>query len=162
MAVGVQLLFESCRLRDAATADMPGLLALEAMFPGDRLSARQLRHHLSSPRARLRVVEYGETLAGYALLLLRRDSRIGRLYSVAVDPAMRGAGLGAALLEDALQQAHEACCDRLRLEVREDNFPAITLYRRAGFTEIGRIPAYYEDGCAALRLERVVSAAEER
>lgn len=152
----VQILSESYRLRDAATADMPALLALETMFPGDRLSARQMRHHVSSPRARVRVVERDGAVVGYALLLLRRGSRIARLYSVAVDPAMRGAGLGAALLKDALQQAHEAACDRLRLEVREDNLPAISVYRRAGFAEIGRLPAYYDDGCAALRLERAV------
>ena len=66
------------------------LLALEQTFPGDRMSARQFRHHLASPRARWRVAEAGGKLLGYSLVLLRRDSDRARLYSIAVDPAARG------------------------------------------------------------------------
>lgn len=148
-------------VRDAAAGDLPRLLALEAMFSGDRLSPRQFRHHLASPRARLRVVERGGSVCAYALVLLRHGSRIARLYSIAVDPALRGAGLGAALLDDALQQARAAGRARLRLEVRQDNVAAIALYRRAGFVPFGQISGYYEDGCAALRMERAVGDEDE-
>ena len=149
------------RVRDAVAADLPRLLALEAMFSGDRLSPRQFRHHLTSPRARLRVVERGGSVCAYALVLLRHGSYIARLYSIAVDLTMRGAGLGAALLDDALQQAGNAGRASLRLEVRQDNVAAIALYRRAGFVPFGQIPGYYGDGCAALRLERTVNDAHE-
>ena len=154
MAMGMSVAIEPFCLRDAVVDDVPHLLALEAMFSGDRLSARQLRHHVSSSRARLRIVESPEMLAGYALLLFRRGSRIARLYSIAVDPTQRGAGLGAALLDDAVHGALQADCDTLRLEVREDNLGAIALYRRAGFREFGKLPGYYEDGGLALRFER--------
>lgn len=147
-------------VRDAVAADLPRLLALEAMFAGDRLSPRQFRHHLVSPRARLRVIECAGRVSAYALVLLRQGSRIARLYSIAVDPALRGAGLGAALLEDALHQAAAAGRACLRLEVRQDNVAAIALYRRAGFVPFGEIPGYYEDGCTALRLERAVNDPE--
>ncbi|HET9049349.1 MAG TPA: GNAT family N-acetyltransferase [Chiayiivirga sp.] len=144
------------RLRAAVSDDVPALLALEAMFPGDRLSTRQLRHHLRSTRARLRVLDWKGVPAGYALILLRQGSAIARLYSIAVDPNRRGAGLGAALLDDALAAAQAADRRVLRLEVREDNHAAIGLYRRAGFEVFGRIDSYYEDGCAALRMQRAV------
>ncbi len=140
-------------VRAALATDLPRLLQLEAMFPGDRLSRRQFRHHLGSSRARLRVAECGDELVGYALTFLRQGSRIARLYSIAVNPAFRGHGIGARLLEDAMAQARHAGCERLRLEVREDNAPAMTLYRRRGFIEFGRIPGYYEDGCTAVRFE---------
>ena len=141
-------------LRDARGADLDRLLALEAMFPGDRLSPRQFRRHLASPTARLRVAERGGALAGYALVFLRRGSSAARLYSIAVDPLQRGHGLGAALLADAEQQARAAGCTALHLEVRCDNAAAIALYRRAGYRERGVRPGYYEDGCAALCLTR--------
>lgn len=140
-------------LRDARADDLPRLLQLEAMFPGDRLSARQFRHHLRSPRARLRVLENEGTIQGYALLLMRGNSHIARLYSIAVDPQMRGTGAGRALLQDAFTQAGEAACQRLRLEVRSDNAAAIALYLKAGCQRIGLLPAYYADGCDALRFE---------
>ncbi len=143
-------------LRDARSCDLERLLALEAMFPGDRLSARQFRRHLSSPTARLRVAEFDGALAGYALLFVRRGSAVARLYSIAVDPAQRGAGLGALLLADVEQLARNAGRGILRLEVRADNVAAIALYRRAGYREQGRIPGYYEDGCDALRFDKAL------
>lgn len=154
MAISMKTSLHSTYVRTARFEDLADLLALESMFPGDRLSARQFRRHLNSPRARVRVVEYAGAVAGYALILMRRGSAIARLYSIAVDPQWRGAGLGAALLDDALQAARGAGCLVLRLEVREDNTAAIGLYQRHGFETFGRIESYYEDACAALRMQR--------
>ncbi|MDN3719684.1 hypothetical protein QW131_12140 [Roseibium salinum] len=42
----------------------------------------------------------------------------------------------------------------LRLEVRADNEAAIGLYRKSGYRDLGRIDDYYDDGCAALRMEK--------
>lgn len=141
-------------VRDARPQDLPRLLQLEALFPGDRLAPRQFRRHLASPRARLRVALRDGVIVAYALTLLRRGSARARLYSIAVEPAARGLGLGAQLLDDAMRQAAAAGCEWLRLEVREDNAAAIALYRRLGFVEFGCKPGYYEDGAAALRFER--------
>ncbi|MBS7458819.1 GNAT family N-acetyltransferase [Coralloluteibacterium stylophorae] len=142
--------------RDARAGDLPALLAIEAQFPGDRMSARQFRHHLGNPRARLRVAEDRGEVVGTTLLLLRIGSRRGRLYSIAVRAGRGGRGLGAALLADAEAQARGAGRELLVLEVRPDNAPARALYRRAGYAETGRIPDYYEDGAEALRLSRAI------
>lgn len=141
-------------MRDAGPADLPRLLELESMFPGDRLSPRQFRRHLTSPRARLRVAEADGRVMGYALTFLRTGSRIARLYSIAVDPVSRGLGLGRALLDDAQDQARRADRQCLRLEVRADNLAAMALYRREGFIAFGRHAGYYADGCDAIRFER--------
>ena len=143
-------------VRSARADDLAALLALEALFPGDRLSPRQFRHHLASPTAQLRVAHDATGVAGYALLLLRRGSTVARLYSIVVDPRWRGRGIGALLLADAEQIAREAGATRLRLEVRADNATAIALYRQRGYGVIGQRAGYYEDGADALRFERVL------
>ena len=142
------------RLRTARPDDLPGLLALEARFPGDRLSVRQFRHHLGNPRARLRVLAGPGGLLGYHLLLTRAGSRQARLYSLVVDPAARGQGLGRRLLADAEAQARAAGCDGLRLEVRQDNAAANALYQRAGYRRWLALPGYYQDGGDGWRLAR--------
>lgn len=140
--------------RDARPADLAALCELETQFPGDRLSRRQLRHHLSSPRAALRVLEGPTGLLGYSLLLHRQGSALWRLYSLVIDAGARGAGLGRTLLLDAQRQAAARGAAALRLEVRADNEAAIAMYRRAGYAECAGKPGYYDDGVDARVLQR--------
>ena len=144
-------------LRDARPDDLPALLALEAQFPGDRLSARQFRHHLRNPSAALRVLVAGGGLAGYTLVLVRRGTRQARLYSIAVDAAQRGRGHGETLLRDAEKIARRAGRAALRLEVRADNRAALSLYEKAGYRRFGVHPGYYDDGADAVRLEKALA-----
>jgi [ribosomal protein S18]-alanine N-acetyltransferase len=142
-------------LRDAQPDDLPRLLALEARFPGDRITSRQFLHHMRSHSARLRVADIlDHPVSGYALVFLRRGSTLARLYSIAVDPAARGRGLGHVLLADAERAARAGGADRLRLEVRVENTAAIALYLARGYEEFARYIGYYDDGSDALRFER--------
>jgi ribosomal protein S18 acetylase RimI-like enzyme len=66
----------------------------------------------------------------------------GRIWGVYVGSRARGSGVGTKLLELVLQTAHGL--DGVRavvLTVAENNYPAVALYRRAGFQEFGREPA---------------------
>lgn len=142
------------RLRDGRVEDLPALLALEAQFPGDRLSWRQLRRHLQSNSAVLRIAIDDAGVQGYALTLLRHGSRVARLYSIVVDPNARGRGIGGALLVDADAVARKHGATRLRLEVRADNAGAIALYVAKGYVQIGQRERYYEDGATARVFEK--------
>lgn len=143
-------------LRPATHADLPALLALEARFPGDRMSARQFRRHLRSVTARLHVAELEGVVRGASLLFFRAGSDGVRLYSLVVDAAARGHGLGQRLLVDAETAAHRRGCTRMRLEVRADNAVANALYQRAGYQQVARLPGYYEDGADGLRYQRTL------
>jgi ribosomal protein S18 acetylase RimI-like enzyme len=142
-------------IRAATPSDVGRLLALETdTFVSDRLSLRSFRHFVRSPTAALRVVVDTVGIAGYSLLVFRAGSRVARLYSIAIDGRTRGRGLGAMLLADAERTAAGRGLDRLGLEVREDNGPAIQLYERLGYRLTGRIADYYEDGAGARRYEK--------
>lgn len=157
-ASGISFPMSGPEIRDATIADLEALLALEReAFPGDRLSRRSFRRLLRAPSARLRVAGRGHALHGYALVLFRANADVARLYSIAVAPAARGAGIGGRLLVDAERQAAARGSRTLRLEVRTDNAGALTLYRRRGYVPVGRVAAYYEDGRDALRFEKAVA-----
>jgi ribosomal protein S18 acetylase RimI-like enzyme len=138
-------------LRAGTPRDLSALLALEhRAFTSDRLSRRSLRGFLSSKSASLIVADGEGGIAGYALVLFRSGSPVARLYSILAAES----GLGRRLLAAAEDAALDRDCLFLRLEVDERNARAIALYRRAGFHQIGRDTGYYEDGGAALRMEK--------
>jgi len=148
-------------LRDATSADLDGLVELEAVcFDSDRLSRRSFRKLIDSPTAACRVATAAGRNVGYALLLFRSGTGLARLYSIAVHPAQHGTGVGALLLKDSEGLAFDRDRVILRLEVREDNAEAIRLYERRGYRRIGRYLNYYADRTDALRFEKRLRGAD--
>lgn len=146
------------RIRPARLEDLGDLVEIEtASFAQDRISRRSFRRFLESAGASCLVAETGEgRIAGYALLLFRSGTALARLYSFVVRAQLRGRGIATALLAAAERDAYARDCIVLRLEVREDNAPARRLYMSAGYRAHGRVPGYYADGMAALRMEKAL------
>ncbi|ACL56641.1 GNAT family N-acetyltransferase [Methylobacterium nodulans] len=146
-------------IRPAHPADLDALVALEAAaFASDRAERRAIRHAIASPTISVLVALDGAVLIGAATIERRRNSRRARLSSIAVAPGRAGTGLGRVLLAAAEAEARRHGCERLRLEVREDNGPGIRLYERAGYERFATVPDYYEDGTTAWRYEKVLGA----
>ena len=57
--------------------------------------------------------------------------------NVAVDPALRGRGVAAALMEELMRLGRERGITAFSLEVRSSNQPAIGLYQKCGFVTEG-------------------------
>jgi ribosomal protein S18 acetylase RimI-like enzyme len=150
----------SPHLRPAVPADIPELVRLENVcFDSDRLTSRRFHHLITRGHAACLVLQAGTTLAGYILLLFRSGISLARLYSVAVDPLCQGRGFSLRLMKAAEDEARRRECAYIRLEVRPDNAPAISLYKKLGYREFGLFPDYYEDHTAALRMEKWISPA---
>ncbi len=96
----------------------------------------------------------GRTLAGFILSRLVTDE--AEILSVAVASSRRGQGLARRLLDLHLRRLAGLGVRAVFLEVDEGNTPALRLYRRMGFREVGRRAGYYqcETGAAALVLRR--------
>ena len=92
---------------------------------------------------------------GMALVRVAADE--AELLTIAVSPASRRAGAGAALLAQAMAEAVRRGAGRMFLEVAPANQAACALYRRHGFAEIGRRRDYYADGSDALVLAHVLT-----
>ncbi len=93
---------------------------------------------------------------GYCMVLFRKGSGVARLYSIAALGDRGEKGVGRQLLACAEEAAFERDRLLLRLEVHEENARAIAIYERNAYRRIGREPAYYEDGAAALRYEKIL------
>lgn len=83
----------------------------------------------------------GGKLAGFIMSRLAADE--AEILSVAVAGARRGKGIARGLLTLHLRRLAGLGARAVFLEVDENNAPAIRLYHRAGFREVGRRPNYY-------------------
>ena len=125
---------------------------------GEAWTAPQCAGLLPMPGVWLTLARAGDEVVGFAMA--RAVVREAELLLLAVKRKDRNAGVGKLLLDAFMERATDRGAERLHLEVREGNH-AVTLYRRAGFTEVGRRRNYYSgrDGQIydALTLARSVS-----
>ncbi len=81
----------------------------------------------------------------------RGSQDVAWIATLGVLPSCRRRGIASALLracEDKLEVI------RVRLSVREGNLPALQLYRRFGYKQVGRWTNYYRDKSDAIVLEK--------
>jgi ribosomal protein S18 acetylase RimI-like enzyme len=148
----------SLLLRPAVDADAGFLQALYASTRDDlrvlplppaqvaQLIALQQRVHEEGrravyPHAEILILEQDGIAAGKAVL--DTTGTDWRLVDLALLPALRGRGLGAALLA-ALQARAAAHGARIGLAVLRTNAPALRLYQRAGFVIAGGNELQYQ------------------
>ena len=104
------------------------------------------------------VAEDDGVVIGYGGLLAQAGGQADVL-TLAVAADRWGEGIGSALLDGLLKEAHRRGCTEIFLEVRVDNERAQQLYRRRGFTGIGVRRGYYQpSGTDALVMRLVLSA----
>lgn len=128
-------------IRDAAAADVPAIVALEASSFSDPWSAQSFRGLVGAAQARLRVGILDGQVVGYAVAWHVGDE--AELANLAVAEGARRRGIGTRLLDDLLAHADVAPGQAVYLEVREGNAAAQALYRSRGFEIVGRRRGYY-------------------
>ena len=106
-------------------------------------SRKMLAEELENQCAAFLVAQDGDTgkVVGYAGLLVVADE--GYITNVAVFPEYRRRGVAAQLLSVFENFARGNHLAFLTLEVRAGNAPAIALYEKLGFREVGRRKNYY-------------------
>lgn len=146
-------------VRRAVASDLDALVALEQLFPSDRIDRSSLARLIVKDSAAVLVAEVeGEGVIGDAIVLYRRGFKSARLYSMVVAAAWRGHGVAAQLLGAVEAAALERGYSLMRLEVRDDNTPAINLYRTNGYEIVGHKKNYYQDQSGALMMRKDLTA----
>ena len=84
-------------------------------------------------------------IAGFAIarVNIRRNVTFGHILTIDVAPAYRRNGIAQKMLQEIETILKERGITECRLEVRENNAAALTLYQKLGYTKIGRLEKYY-------------------
>ncbi|MCX9078212.1 MAG: ribosomal protein S18-alanine N-acetyltransferase, partial [Candidatus Methanoperedens sp.] len=127
------------------------LFAIESsVFTDDRYNLELFRHLCEDNRDLLLVARLGNRTIGY--VMGEPHPRGAEVISLAVSPRYRNRGVGRRLMRRLLIRMERTGIVRVFLMVREGNAAAISLYRSLGFRRVRRVPEYYGDGEAAIRM----------
>jgi ribosomal-protein-alanine N-acetyltransferase len=134
--------------------DLNALRQVERVcFPMDAWPIWDLLGVLTLPNVvRLKAMA-GDRLVGFIAGDIRPRESLAWIATIGVLPEYRRRGIGAALLQTCEAQLSVR---RVRLSVRASNRPAIELYERSNYQQVGRWGRYYQDGEDALVMEKIL------
>ncbi len=131
----------------ATAADLEGTAALEKLCFHQPWSASSLelltKDGIGVGYLCTQLSPLSETplVTAYGGMMIAVDE--GQITNVAVHPDHRGQGLGLAIVQALIKHAKSERLATISLEVRVSNTPAISLYRKVGFVEVGRRKGFY-------------------
>jgi [ribosomal protein S18]-alanine N-acetyltransferase len=140
------------KLSPATARDTVSLAALHAASFSRGWSENEFEQLLTDRSVIADRAASGRRNVGF--IVSRRAADEAEILSVAVARAWQGRGLARRLVDLHLRRLAGLRLRAVFLEVDEDNRPALRLYARAGFREVGRRPGYYSGGKSALVLRR--------
>ena len=124
-------------------SDVPAVAELERKCFSDPWSERSVAAELENPLSLWLVALLGRTVVGYVgsqSVMEQAD-----MMNIAVNPDYRRQGIAESLIERLVSELKDKQVSSLTLEVRASNAPAIALYRKLGFIQVGKRPNYYRN-----------------
>lgn len=106
-------------------------------------SENAIRDELTNEGARFCILRKDGEALGYMGMHIVLDECY--IANIAVKKTARKQGFGAKLLEHSIKKAQNEGCSFISLEVRVSNLPAISLYKKYGFSCVGERKNFYTD-----------------
>ena len=111
-----------------------------------------LRDELTSNTSQFICATYENKIVGFAGIKIILDE--ADMMNIAVRKDYRRQGIATLLLNHILTICQEKGIKTIHLEVNEENFSAISLYQKIGFTECGRRKQYYDNQYDAILMKK--------
>lgn len=107
-----------------------------------------LEDELMAQNSRYIVATLNEQIVGFAGIKVMLDE--ADVMNIVTKKAFRNQGIGSLLLKKLLDLAKENKISKITLEVMEENYPAIHLYKNFGFEQVAVRKNYYQDKSAII------------
>lgn len=131
------------RITTMEAAHIPQIAALEAASFSAPWDEASIRRELENPLALwLAAVDSGGTLLGY--VGSQSCFEEADVLNLCVAPEARRRGVGEALMRELEKRLPPKGVEKITLEVRASNDPAIALYEKLGYARVGLRKSYYE------------------
>lgn len=148
-------------LRQATEDDLLAIVQVENQIHSAPWSQNSFAEELTKPYSQFWVItddETDEDVIGY--LVAHHLMEDVQLLNVGVRPDHRGLGWGLLMMQKLLAWCSQKEAERLFLEVRASNLPAIGLYQKIGFKFSQIRKNFYSNGETAFQMEILFSERE--
>ncbi|MBO5258819.1 MAG: ribosomal protein S18-alanine N-acetyltransferase [Agathobacter sp.] len=129
-------------IRKMEARDVSGVARIEQENFSMPWSEKAFMDSLSQEEALFLVAEEEDRVLGYIGICLSFEE--GEITNVSVDSSSRNKGVGSELVEQLKKEAQARGTEKIFLEVRVSNEPAIRLYEKQGFEQVGCRKNFYE------------------
>lgn len=102
-----------------------------------------LKEELNAENSNYIVAKLNQKIIGFAGIKILVDEAV--IMNIVVKKDSRNQGIGSLLLENLVTLAQKLNLTSITLEVMEENYPAIHLYRKFGFEQTGLRKNYYQN-----------------
>ncbi|MEM3602510.1 MAG: ribosomal protein S18-alanine N-acetyltransferase [Candidatus Bathyarchaeia archaeon] len=133
-------------VESATLKHLDRLYEIEKMcFKNEAFLKRQIAQLLISYNSVSLIAKENGDIIGFIIGIVHVENEVltGHILTMDVAPDYRRKGVGIKLLQEIekifMEKGVKICC----LEVREDNIPALNLYRKLGYKKTGRLENYY-------------------
>ena len=131
------------QIREMTLTDASAVAELEKLCFSDPWSEKSIAAEVNNPLSYWLVAEDAGEVCGYVGSQSVLDA--ADMMNLAVAPGHRRKGVGEALVDALTQHLCQNNVIALLLEVRVSNAPAIALYQKMGFEQVGCRPKYYRN-----------------
>jgi ribosomal-protein-alanine acetyltransferase len=116
-------------------------------FKKEAFTKQQIAYLLTDYNAIALAARVDSEIAGFIIgrIGIVRNTLFGHILTVNIAPAYRRKGIAEKFLREIEAIFKEKGAKECRLEVREDNFAATSLYQKLGYKKVGKLEKYYGD-----------------
>ena len=112
-----------------------------------------LKEEIESNNSKYIVAKIDNEVVGFAGIKIIMDE--ADIMNIVTKKTFRNKGIGTLLLKNLISISHELQLSSISLEVNEKNLPAIHLYEKFGFENLGIRKNYYQDKNAIIMTKKL-------
>lgn len=141
-------------VRKMTPEDISAAMALDALSFNKPWSEQFFSDELGKDYGYYTVAELDGEIVGYGGVWCIYET--AELIRIAVNPKLRRTGIADTIMQSLFAHSKDCGCEKMMLEVRSSNTPAIGLYRKHRFNEISIRRAYYDGEDAVIMEAKIV------
>jgi len=147
------------KIEKASIGDLDRLCEIELRcFETEAFTKQQIAYLLTDSNSAILASKVKGEIVGFIIGKTYMDKKpaTGQILTIDVSPEHRRKGIGQRLLQEIEKTLKDKGVKTCCLEVRENNFVALSLYHKFGYKKVGRLENYYGNA-HGIRLRKVLT-----